>query len=228
VELQVDDDDDVWLTVHSGSRGVGQAIRDHALAQGRSIGGGLIVLDDDSDAGRAYLDDVRWARAFAAAGRSLILARAAAVIGDVTGAEALPETTIDGDHNHVVRAVVDGTARWVHRKGAVSAGRGEAAVIPGSMGTATFHVVGRGCTDALCSSSHGAGRVMSRSEARRRIRVVDLGRQTRGVWFDHRKAARLVDEAPSAYKDIEQVMRAQKDLTRIERRLRPLLSFKGV
>jgi tRNA-splicing ligase RtcB len=96
------------------------------------------------------------------------------------------------------------------------------------MGDATFHVVGRGNGASLWSSSHGAGRMMSRTEARRRIRVADLKRDVRGLWFDHRKLDKLVDEAPGAYKDIAKVMRAQSDLVRIVRRLRPLISYKGV
>lgn len=85
-----------------------------------------------------------------------------------------------------------------------------------------------GCAAALCTSSHGAGRAMSRQEARRRVRIADLNAQVAGVWYDHRKAGRLVEEAPAAYKDITKVMRAQGELVRIERRLQPLLSFKGV
>jgi tRNA-splicing ligase RtcB len=96
------------------------------------------------------------------------------------------------------------------------------------MGSASFHVVGRGEPNSLCSSSHGAGRAISRNEAFKTIGVRHLEREMRGVWFDHRCAAHLRDEAPSAYKDIHAVMRAQRKLTRVERRLRPLLSYKGV
>jgi tRNA-splicing ligase RtcB len=95
------------------------------------------------------------------------------------------------------------------------------------MGTSSYHVEGRGCEEALASSSHGAGRAMSRSEARRTIHVRDLHREMRGVWFDHRLAGGLRDEAPSAYKDITAVLRAEGDLTRIRRRLRPVLCYKG-
>jgi tRNA-splicing ligase RtcB len=132
------------------------------------------------------------------------------------------------DHNHVERALVDGVDAWVHRKGAISARGGEPGIIPGSMGAPTFHVVGRGLEDALASASHGAGRALSRASARRVIRPADLTRDVGSLWFDHRKTARLVDEAPAAYKDIRRVMRAQTDLVRITRTLRPLLSFKGV
>jgi tRNA-splicing ligase RtcB (3'-phosphate/5'-hydroxy nucleic acid ligase) len=95
------------------------------------------------------------------------------------------------------------------------------------MGSASFHVTGRGCEAALASSSHGAGRALSRGEAAQRIGPRQLGREMRGVWFANRHARQLCDEAPSAYKDIQAVMRAQRELTRIDRKLRPLLSYKG-
>lgn len=96
------------------------------------------------------------------------------------------------------------------------------------MGTRSYHVEGRGCAEALCSSAHGAGRRLSRTDARRALRAKDVTRELRGVWFDHRLAARLREEAPSAYKDIGGVLRAQAELVRIVRQLRPVLSFKGV
>jgi tRNA-splicing ligase RtcB len=96
------------------------------------------------------------------------------------------------------------------------------------MGTHSFHVEGRGCAAALCSSAHGAGRRLSRTDARRRISAKDVTRELRGVWFDHRLSAGLREEAPSAYKDIDAVMRAEHELVRIVRRVRPVLCFKGV
>jgi tRNA-splicing ligase RtcB len=101
-------------------------------------------------------------------------------------------------------------------------------IVPGSMGTATYHVRGRAHPDALRSSAHGAGRAMTRTEARRRIRPAQLARENRGVWYDHRLAHRLCEEAPSAYKDVDTVMRAQRELVKIVRRLRPLLVYKAV
>jgi tRNA-splicing ligase RtcB len=132
----------------------------------------------------------------------------------VLGAQA--SDAIRCHHNHVRRE----QGLWVHRKGA-SPG------IPGSMGTSSYHTVGRGHPDALASSSHGAGRRCSRTAARRTISVRTLERELRGVFWDHRMADALRDEAPSAYKDIGQVMRAQHELTRITRRLRPVLAYKG-
>jgi tRNA-splicing ligase RtcB len=131
-------------------------------------------------------------------------------------------------HNHVRRETHTGEELWVHRKGAISAAAGEPGLIPGSMGTRSFHVEGRGCAEALASSAHGAGRRLSRTEARQALTPRDVLRELREVRFDHRLASSLREEAPSAYKDIDGVMRAQADLVRIVRRLRPVLSFKGV
>jgi tRNA-splicing ligase RtcB len=105
---------------------------------------------------------------------------------------------------------------------------GEAGVLPGSMGTVSFHVEGRGHEGALCSSAHGAGRVLSRTAARAKVTERELRRQMEGVWYDSRLAARLRDEAPSAYKDIRAVLRAQKELVKVTRTLRPVLNYKGV
>jgi tRNA-splicing ligase RtcB len=96
------------------------------------------------------------------------------------------------------------------------------------MGTRSYHVEGRGCAEAMASSAHGAGRRMSRTDARRTVSTKDVTRELRGVWFDHRLAAGLRDEAPSAYKDVDAVLRAERELVRVVRRLRPLLCFKGV
>src|SRR6185369_7798885 len=108
------------------------------------------------------------------------------------------------------------------------AGAGECGVLPGSMGTLSFHVEGRGHEEALASSAHGAGRALSRTAARGKVSERELGRQMAGVWYDFRLAGKLRDEAPSAYKDIRAVLRAQKELVKVTRTLRPVLSYKGV
>lgn len=153
--------------------------------------------------------------------------KAAAIIAQLLGGEAQAETALFCHHNHVARETIHGRHLWLHRKGAISARTDELGIIPGSMGSPSYHVKGRGCEDALLSSSHGAGRAMSRYEARRSITVTSLAEQMNGVWFDNRRAERLVDEAPSAYKEISKVMRVQKELTRSIRRLTPVLSYKG-
>ena len=230
VELQADEHNRLWLMVHSGSRGIGQAISAHHMKKAAVPGqrGMLLGIDAESPAGQAYLADAAWAVEYAGQNRLAIIAAVERLFGELFGVEANRQTLIHSNHNHVRRESHDGQNYWVHRKGALSAAADEPGVIPGSMGTASFHVVGRGDQEALCSSSHGAGRALSRAEGAKKINVRRLEREMHGVWFDHRHAAMLRDEAPSVYKDIHAVMRAQRDLTKIERTLRPLLSYKGV
>ncbi|MBK8012155.1 MAG: RtcB family protein [Deltaproteobacteria bacterium] len=226
LEVQADEEDGLWLMVHSGSRGMGQAIRDHHLKAAERRRGGLLGLDAETEAGRNYLSDLSWALDYAAENRRRIVVAAGEVLAEL-GLEADDASFVSCHHNHVRHEQIADEKLWVHRKGAISAHDGEAGLIPGSMGTESFHVRGRGCRAALNSCSHGAGRSMSRSAAQHRISVDTLRGEMTGIWFDQRLASRLRDEAPSAYKDIGKVMRAQRELTRIVRRLRPLLVFKG-
>lgn len=227
LELQADEDERLWLMVHSGSRGMGQAIRKHHESRGSRNTIGLQALDASSPEGGAYLGDVQWALSYAERSRWRMATRAGQVLRDVLGVDMDEDTTLDCHHNFVRREEHDGQMLWVHRKGAISARDGEPGIIPGSMGSTSFHVLGRGNVDALCSSSHGAGRCMSRTQARTRVSPDRLRRSMHGVWFDHRRVRQLLDEAPDAYKDIGAVMKAQRSLTRPTRRLRPVLSFKG-
>ncbi len=229
LELQADVvDDRLWLMVHSGSRAIGSAVHRHHLERGERQSGGLVTLDAESDRGRAYLADAEWAIAYADASRRAMVEAASRLLFERTGIRSDPSTLRTCHHNHVARERYGDSWLWVHRKGAIAASSGEVGIIPGSMGSMSYHVVGRGVDAALRSSSHGAGRAMSREQARRRISGRELVGEMRGVWFDESKASALRDEAPSAYRNIGAVMRAQRKLTRIERRLRPLLSYKGV
>ncbi|MGE0788952.1 MAG: RtcB family protein [Sandaracinaceae bacterium] len=229
VELQADEEGALWALVHSGSRGIGPAIRDHHVE--REPSSAIVGLAADADDGRAYLDDVAWARTFARRSRERALGVVEVIVRDAIGARAEDASRIDVDHNHVQREshAIDGAERalWVHRKGAQAMSPGALGIVPGSMGTATFHVEGRGVTTALHSASHGAGRAMSRTDARRAISVARLATDTEGVFYDHRRARALREEAPAAYKDIHRVMRAQRELVRIVRELRPVLVYKG-
>jgi tRNA-splicing ligase RtcB len=139
----------------------------------------------------------------------------------------IESATISCDHNHVQRENHFGESLFVHRKGAMRADAGAAGVVPGSMGSASYHVEGRGCEEALRSSAHGAGRLFSRRAARDRFSRADLKRQMQGVWFDPRFADTLREESPKSYKNIDAVMRAQSELVKITRKLRPLLVYKG-
>lgn len=227
LELQADEEDQLWLMIHSGSRALGQAIRDHHLAGAEVVDGRFRALGAQSERGVNYLHDVDWARRYAAASRRAMAVEAEKAIRDAIGARLDWETAITTDHNHVALEHHADTKLWVHRKGAMALKAGELGILPGSMGTLSFHVEGRGCEEALNSSAHGAGRAMSRSEAARKISRPELQRQMNGVWFDWRLADAIRDEAPSAYKDIRAVLKGQHDLVKVRRALRPLLNYKG-
>lgn len=227
IEVQQDAEGALWLMLHSGSRGMGRAIREHHQRLAVKTEVGLHAIEADSPAGRAYLADMEWAIRFADENRLRMTRAVIEVLSDVLGVRAVEDSTFSCHHNHVRREHHHGEMWWVHRKGAIPAAMGEVGIIPGSMGSSSFHVEGRGHPEAIASSSRGAGRAMSRSEARRRISVHDVERQLSGVWFDHRRVRDFRDEAPGAYKDIGKVMRAQRDLTRIVRKLRPVLCYKG-
>ena len=227
IELQSDEDGRLWLMVHSGSRGIGPAIRDHHLAQGEDVGGGLRALDANGDQGAKYLSDAAWARRVADASRRAMAEQVGTVIEAVVGARLCWETVITTDHNHVSRECLGERESWVHRKGAMPAGLGQGGVLPGSMGSSSFHVQGRGHVAALCSSAHGAGRALSRAAARAKVTDREFRRQMQGVWYDYRLSDKLRDEAPAAYKDIKAVLRAQRDLVKVTRVLRPVLNYKG-
>lgn len=227
LELQRDDDNRLWLMVHSGSRAMGQVVARSYLRQATPAGGGLSGLEADSPAGRGYLNDSAWAVRYAALNRRIMLGAAAAAVERELGMGAEWGSFVDTSHNHLCVEEHFGERVLVHRKGAGRAGEGEPGLIPGSMGTHSYHVTGRGDPGSLRSSSHGAGRVVPRGAARQLITFRDLRTQLDGVIFDERIAGALREEAPGAYRDIDAVMRAQRGLVRIVRRVRTLMSFKG-
>lgn len=207
---------------------MGQAISAHHLARAERHGpGGLKAIPADTDAGRAYLRDVLWAIQYAEENRLAMLRAVESTLIDVLGCRLDVQTMIHIHHNHVQRETWNADPLWIHRKGAMPADDGLPGVIPGSMGSYSFHVTGRGCIAALCSSSHGAGRSLPRNIAQRRIDREEFLLQMSGVFFDASRLHQLLDEAPAAYKDVQAVMRAQRELTRIVRRLQPVLVYKG-
>lgn len=227
LEFQRDEKGQLWLMVHTGSRGMGQAIRAAHLDAAPATAGGLRRLACSDAAGQAYLSDADWAVRYACRSREAILLAVDELMRGLFGVRVIMSSIVNVDHNHVRREEHHGRELWVHRKGAMFAGLDAPGVIPGSMGSASYHVLGRGCPDSLLSSSHGAGRAMSREQARRRIRPRDAERAMADVWFDRRRLGRLIEESPGAYKDIHKVMRAQRDLTRVVRTLYPVLCYKG-
>lgn len=208
LELDRDVDGDLWILVHSGSRGMGAAIAEHHRRVGE-------VLAIDRDEGRCYLRDLEFALAFAAENRRRIVDRV------LDALRATSETIIDVHHNHVER---DGD-RLVHRKGAIAAPAGARAIIPGSMATASYIVEGRGEPLSFGSASHGAGRVMTRTAARRTLSRDAVDRALRRV--EWRVASDVREEAPQVYRDIGEVLADQSDLVTPLLRLEPLAVLKG-
>jgi tRNA-splicing ligase RtcB len=227
IELQGDADERLWLMIHTGSRAMGQAVRSHHVARSTFRSGAMPVLDTAADAGQAYLRDQEWARRYARGNRLTMAGQVFDALREVAGVRPIDSTLIECDHNHVRRETHFDQALLVHRKGAMPADENQHGVIPGSMGTSSVHVVGRGVAESLRSSAHGAGRQMSRTVARERFNRSDLRNQMNGVWYDARLAKEMCEESPKAYKDLRAVLRTQEDLVRVVRTLRPLLVYKG-
>lgn len=229
LELQYDGHDErLWLMVHSGSRGLGQAIRAAHVEHADRSRSGLKFLNVEMPAGQAYLQDMGWARRFAAVSRRTMLRAVGAAAQQLFGWGLLGETLFDCDHNHISDEEHFNERMFIHRKGAMAAWPDVPGIVPGSMASPSFHVTGRGVPDALCSSAHGAGRAMSRSEARSRVSRRRLMQELHGVYVDPRSVGGLLEEAPSAYKDIHAVMKAQRKLVRVRRTLLPILTYKGI
>jgi tRNA-splicing ligase RtcB len=228
LEVDRDPEGGVWLLVHSGSRGLGAAVAAHHARVAETHGGDVLNgLDTTTEQGIAYLRDLSWALAFARANREALAARALEVIADVVGIAVDASTTVDIHHNFVARETWFGRELLVHRKGAVAVPAEALALIPGSMGTASYIVEGLGNEEAFGSCSHGAGRVMSRGEARRAIAPKALAQAMRRIAYPEGLAKHLVEEAPAAYRDIGKVLEDQEDLVRRRVRLEPIAVLKG-
>jgi len=226
LELDRDAGGDLWLLIHSGSRGIGGAIASHHLRVAEAKGeGSLPGLRTDTPEGAACLADIEWACRFARANREALAARAVEVLAEALGCE--PEPGVDVHHNHVAEETHLGRVLLVHRKGAVGLAPGQTGIIPGSMGTASYLVEGRGEPRAFGSCSHGAGRVLTRGEARARIRPAALEHALRRVVFDRGRVHALVEEAPAAYRDIAEVLEDEADLVTPVLRLTPIAVLKG-
>ncbi|NJQ13792.1 RtcB family protein [Streptomyces bohaiensis] len=233
VEVCTDTGGAVWLMLHSGSRNIGKELAEHhiSVARGLAHNQGLVDRDlavfvADTPQMTAYRHDLYWAQEYARLNRSLMMA----LLQDVVRREfrrAAPRfgEVISCHHNYVAEEVHDGVRLLVTRKGAIRAGRGDRGIIPGSMGTGSYIVRGLGNAASFNSASHGAGRRMSRSAAKRAFGPADLAEQTRGV--ECRKDAGVVDEIPGAYKSIEEVISRQGDLVAVEAELKQVVCVKG-
>jgi tRNA-splicing ligase RtcB len=235
VEVCLDEDQAVWLMLHSGSRGVGNAIGSHFIELAREdMRQWMINLPDRDLAyfpeGTQHFDDyveaVEWAQNYARLNREAMMQNVVRAVRSVIDKPF--ETHVEAvncHHNYVTREHHFGEDILVTRKGAVSARKGELGIIPGSMGTRSYIVRGWGNEDSFHSCSHGAGRRMSRTEARKRFTIADHRTATAGV--ECRKDVDVIDETPAAYKDIDAVMEAQKDLVEVVHTLKQVVCVKG-
>lgn len=186
----------------------------------------LAYLSEGSTYFDDYLEAVGWAQEYARTNRDVMLARTVEAVAAALGRPVVATTeAVNCHHNYVARERHYGSNLLVTRKGAVRAGLGELGIIPGSMGARSFIVRGKGNEESFCSCSHGAGRTLSRTEAKKRYTVADQERATAGV--ECRKDAGVIDEIPMAYKDIDAVMAAQADLVEVVHTLRQVVCVKG-
>ena len=234
IEICLDEEDRLWVMLHSGSRGAGNRIGTHFIHlarremerhQARLPDRNLAYLREGSEHFEAYVEAVGWAQDYARVNRELMLSAVLGALRQHLPAFELKAKAIDCHHNYVARERHFGADVYLTRKGAVRAREGDLGIIPGSMGARSFIVRGKGNPDSFDSCSHGAGRTMSRSEARRRFSLADHRRATRDV--ECRKDRAVLDETPGAYKPIGDVMNAQRDLVDPVHELRQVVCVKG-
>lgn len=236
IEVCLDEASDVWIMLHSGSRGTGNRIGTYFIELAREDmrrlqknlpDKDLAYFSEGSEFFNDYVEAVEWAQDFARQNRQIMMDNILSAIrqsGEVPPFTAHLEA-INCHHNYVAKETHYGEEVYLTRKGAVRAGKGELGIIPGSMGTRSYIVRGLGNPESFESCSHGAGRAMSRGEARRRFTVEDHARMTSGI--ECRKDPDVIDETPAAYKPIDAVMAAQKDLVEVVHELRQVVVVKG-
>jgi tRNA-splicing ligase RtcB len=235
LELQRDSEERVWIMLHSGSRYLGVEIRDYYVAEGQRLEGidrklysRIPHLPADSTVGADYLQDVQSVKDFARESRREMMLRSLEVIQrhlPALDAVNIMRSAVDISHNYVALEEYFGERLYIHRKGAIHLAQGDTGFVPGSMGSASYVVEGRGNEYAFCSCAHGGGRAMSRAAAARSISQKRLSESMDGILCVH--DGLLLDEAPDAYKDIRTVMRGQSDLVKVLYELCPVVSIKG-
>ncbi|MCW2841996.1 MAG: transferase [Aeromicrobium sp.] len=235
IEVSLDEDDQVWLFLHSGSRGVGNKIAQRHIAIAQRLcrqwwidlpDPDLAYLVEGTEEFDAYIRELRWAQKYALLNRAEMMDRVVTCFGDWLGvADVRRLEEINCHHNYTAREKHFGKEVWLSRKGAIDASEGTLGLIPGSMGTRSYVVVGKGNPLALNSSPHGAGREYSRSKARKAFTQDDL-RAAMGD-IEYRDTAAFIDEIPAAYKDIDVVMEDAADLVEVRHTLRQIVNVKG-
>ena len=234
IEVCLDESDRVWVMLHSGSRGVGNAIGSYFIELARRDmerhaaslpDRDLAYLTEGAQHFEDYVTAVDWAQRYAAANRQTMMDAVLEGMRRHLPPFEVTDEVVNCHHNYVEREHHFGKNVWVTRKGAISAREGELGIIPGSMGTKSYIVRGRGSEESFHSCAHGAGRRMSRSAANKRYTAADLAEQTAGIIC--RKDSGVVDEIPAAYKSIDEVMANQSDLVDVVHTLKQVLCVKG-
>ena len=236
IEVCLDEEDCVWVMLHSGSRGAGNRIGSYFISEAKKEmeryhidkflpDKDLSYLVEHTELFDDYCDAVLWAQDFAVESRKCMMQAVLSVLHKHLPEFSLVDSAVNCHHNYISRENHYGSNVWVTRKGAIRARRGELGIIPGSMGAKSFIVSGKGTKESFCSCSHGAGRKMSRTTARKMYTSEDLVKQTEGIECPKDEAR--VDEIPSAYKDIEEVMNNQEDLVEVLHTLRQIINVKG-
>ncbi|MDD9206356.1 RtcB family protein, partial [Georgenia sp. 10Sc9-8] len=224
----------VWAFLHSGSRGVGNKIAQRFIARAQRLAEqrrrhlphrDLAYFTEDDEDHHRYLDHLHWAQEFARLNREVMMDRTLDELGRFMDEDVRQVERVACHHNYTVTEEHFGAEVLVSRKGAIDAHAGVPGLIPGSMGTASYVVTGKGEPMSLCSAPHGAGRVYSRSRARKTFSQVDLRRRMTGI--EYRDMPDFVDEIPDAYKDIDAVMADAADLVQVDHVLHQLLNVKG-
>jgi tRNA-splicing ligase RtcB len=234
IELCLDENQAVWVMLHSGSRGIGNVIGRYFINLARKDMGDQLGRLPDKDLAyftegaqhfEDYIEAVGWAQDYAMINRREMMRHMLDALTKHLPPFSITKEAINCHHNYVVQERHFGADVYVTRKGAIRAGEGELGIIPGSMGAKSYIVRGKGNEASFCSCSHGAGRRMSRSKAKRQFNRADLESQTRGV--ECRKDKGVIDEIPGAYKDIDQVMANQNDLVEVVHTLKQVMCVKG-
>jgi tRNA-splicing ligase RtcB len=234
IEVCLDETNQVWVMLHSGSRGIGNIIASHFIALARKdMERWMIQLPDrdlayfpeGSEHFADYVEAVHWAQDYAMQNRTSMLELVLAALQRHLPPFTVTTEAVNCHHNYVAQEHHYGENVWVTRKGAIRARVGDLGIVPGSMGARSFIVRGLGNPESFCSSAHGAGRKMSRTAAEKQFTVADMVAQTKGVIC--RKDKDVIDEIPGAYKDIDQVMANQADLTEILHTLKQVVCVKG-
>ncbi|GAC16624.1 RtcB family protein [Aliiglaciecola lipolytica] len=234
IEICIDENDDVWVMLHSGSRGIGNMIGQYFIRLARKEMEIHQINLPDKDLGylkegtqyfNDYVEAVAWAQDYALLNREHMMK---AVLRSLTfrlKPFTVTKEAINCHHNFVEKELHDGHSVWVTRKGAIRARESELGIIPGSMGAKSYIIKGKGNPESFCSCAHGAGRKMSRTKAKKTFTVDDLTAQTKGI--ECRKDEGVIDEIPSAYKSIDKVMEMQSDLVEVVHTLSQVVNVKG-